>query len=491
MASFLSPKQTESYATEAVPQSLQSNDSPMAMKGKVSQVAVQCSTGNQNASGKLLFTLPSDPVSISRRSMFLKARISLNYTATLPALTSNTATTFVTLQGPGLGAGGLSAGQPALTKIGGAAQQPEVSQEVVGFLSGISTLSNAYSCIQRSTVYSGSKVIDDIDYVCDLMGGLILPHNTHSSWISGDGALLAAIACVPIPSTTLTTGGFMYWDICLPIIHSCFSSDIDFPNYLIDASNPISLEINLTPLNRAIKFGTSAVPSPLNYTFSNISLCYQTTHLPKEYIDSMRMRVKSNPFVIPQLSYMITQMPISQLANFNSGINMSSLRAVYILPTNSASYNTTLTYTPIGSTFQYSRGSANDFVTSIQATAVNFQGTNIQLFLDGSLVNKMNLDNPSATFAALKQALNGSITDYTKPFFYNRASYFYNHFAIGINTRNFSDESTIMSGTSASQAQIIMTNFALNATAGTYLANLIFAYDSLLIIKNGKVTTKR
>ena len=87
MASFLGNKQTvESYATEAIPQSLQSNDTPMAMRGKVTQVSIPSATGDQKSNGKLKFVLPNNNVSISRRSMFIRARCSVPFTATLTKL---------------------------------------------------------------------------------------------------------------------------------------------------------------------------------------------------------------------------------------------------------------------------------------------------------------------------------------------------------------------------------------------------------------------
>lgn len=472
MASFLGNNQSV-----AVPQSLQGNDSQMAMKGAVKQVAVPCSTGNQTGNGKLLFTLPSNNVSITRRSMFLKARISLSYAQTLPLFTNGGATTWVVLQGPGQG---------QTTQGLGGANVENASNNSVGS-NGTNTLANGYSIIQRSTVSCGGKVIDDINYVCDLMSGLILPHNTNPQWLTTDGSNLMAIGQAANKSTTLTTGGFVYWDVCLPMPHSCFNSETDFPLYLLSSDNPLSVEINLTPITRAIRYGTLAVPIGNDYTVSRISLCYETISLPIEFTDSMRQRIKSSPFVIPQSSYLITQMPISALANYNVGLNMSSLKAVYILPTNTSTYSSNnITTGANGITLQYSRTSANDF--TVAGTTADFSGTNVQLFCNNNLINTVNLDNSIATFTALKQALNGSIADYLKPSICTRLNYIYNHYAIGINTTNFSDNSTIMCGTEAKDAQIILTNFTTNTGN---LANIIFNYDSLIIIKNGKITTKR
>jgi hypothetical protein len=476
MASFLGNRQSvENYDTVAVPQSLQGNDSPMAMRGKVRQVSVPNLNGDQKGSGKLRFVLPNNNVSISRRSMFIRARVSISYSATLPIYDNINRSVF--FQGPGLGSPGSASEYAALL----------ATTTATSIASGASTpsLGNAYSLIQRSTIYSGSSVVDMVDYVCDLMSGLILPHSTNINWLRYDGTSLIGIACPPMRSTSATTGGFVYWDLCIPVPHSCFNTERDFPLYLLSQSNPLSLEIDLTPFNRAIGYGVTYVPTPLDYTISRAALCYESVELPPEFIEAQRLQTKKIPFVIPQLSYMISQMPISALVNYNCTLNMSSLRAVYILPYNNTTYNPS--YVTNNAAFAYQR-LASDVAVS---TAVgDFQGTNVQLFCDSECINQVNLDNPTMTFAALKQAINGSITNPISSVA-NQATYKVCHFAIGIDATAFSDGSTVMGGTPVKQAQIVLTNFIASATTGAYLANVIFAYDSLLIFKNGKITTKR
>ena len=476
-------QQVESYKTEAVPQSLQGNDSPASMKGRVTQVVVQSTNGDQRGLGKLRFVLPNNNVSISRRSMFIRARCSLIYTATVPGFFSNL-TNCVWFQGPGP------------TNIGGSANWSNVSQASAfnaNATFGAPQCSNAYSLIQKSTLYSGSAVVDMIDYVCDLMSGLILPHCTNTNWIQSDGSTLLAINSGPVRifngSFSSNLGGTVYWDLCIPVPHSCFNSENDFPTYLLSDSNPLSLEIDLTSFNRAISYGSTAVPSVLDYTISRAALCYEAVELPSEFIEAQRLATKKIPFVIPQLSYMINQMPTSALVNYNAILKMSSLRAVYILPSNMAVYNAAYAASQAGA-FAYQRN-AGDFAPVIANQYGDNSGTNAQLFIDGRCINQVNLDNPIMTFVALKQALKGSITDYTSSSICNRFTYGASYFAIGIDTTCFSDQSTLMGGTPVNEAQVVLTNFIASATTGAYLANIIFAYDSLIIIKNGKITTKR
>jgi hypothetical protein len=347
-------------------------------------------------------------------------------------------------------------------------------------------LSNAYSLIQCSTVYSGSTVIDRIDYLCDLMSGIILPHCTNPLWILNEGGILLGCVAPAMRSTSLTTGGFVYWDLAIPVTHSCFNSERDFPNFLLDSNNLLAIDIDLTSLNRALYFGSSAVTNAiLDYNISNAHLCYESVELPREFIEVQRLATKKTPFVISQLSYLINQMPMTAAVNYNVALNMSSLRAAYILPSNASSY----TYNWVAADALNYQRHAGD--VPIATATGNYVGTNAQLFIDQQLVNKINLDNPTMTFVALKQALKNTITDYTSCTLGGLTVYKICFFAIGIDTTNFSDGSTIMGGTPVNQAQIVLTNFITNATTGTYLTNIIFAYDSLLIFKNGKITVKR
>lgn len=468
MSSFLGNRQeTNSYETVAAPASLDSNDSPQAMKGSVRQVAVASSSGDQQSSGLVVFSISAANASITRRSMFIRARVQVAYSATLPDYSTTALTT--AFQGPGV----LVA--PETMSTTGSAL-------AVTGVACVQQLANAYSIVQRSTLYSGGAVLDQINFLCDVMSGLVLPHSTNRDWLTTDGANLIAVAQRAIPSTSATTGGNLYWDICLPVPHSCFNSERDFPLYLLGPGTPLSLQVDLTPITRALKLSTGTTPTNANFTLSQASLCYEAVDLPGEFVDSMRMRVKSSPFIIPQLSYIVTQLPLSALSSYTCGLNVSSLRAAYVVPFSAATYSTDPTVI-----FSYNRAGAND-VTPITATAGNYTGTNIQLFCDGRLINSVNLDNPAMSFAALKQALNGSITNALVPSIASRETYKQSYFAIGVDATAFSDQSTVLGGTPCSQATIALTNWQANPT---FLATVIYSYDSLLVIKDGVVEIKR
>jgi hypothetical protein len=458
-------QQVNTYETVAAPSSLDSNDSPQAMKGSVRQVSVASSSGDQQSSGLVVFQISAANASITRRSMFIKARVQVAYTATLALYASAADTT--AFQGPGVlvAADTMSTTGSALSQTGAYIQQ----------------LANAYSIVQRSTLYSGGAVLDQINFLCDVMSGLILPHSTNRDWLVTDGANLIALAQRAIPSVNTTTGGNLYYDICLPVPHACFNTERDFPLYLLGPGTPLSLQIDLTPITRALKLGTTTAPTSSNFTLTQASLCYEAVDLPSEFVDSMRMRVKSSPFVIPQLSYIVTQLPLSALASYTCGLNVSSLRAAYVVPFSAATYSTDPTVI-----FSYNRAGAGDI--GIAVTAGNYSGTNAQLFCDGRLVNSVTLDTPALTFAALKQALNGTISNALVPSIASRETYKQSYFAIGIDATAFSDQSTVLGGTPCSQATISLTNWQAQPT---FLATVIFAYDSLLVIKDGVVEIKR
>ena len=464
--SFLGNRQeTNSYETVAAPSSLDSNDSPQAMKGSVRQVSVASSSGDQSASGLVVFNISAANASITRKSMFIRARVQVNYTATLADYSTAALTT--AFQGPGVlvAADQMATTGSALSQTGAVIQQ----------------LANAYSIVQRSTLYSGGAVVDQINFLCDVMSGLILPHTTNRDWLTTDGANLVAVAQRALPSVTVTTGGFLYWDICLPVPHSCFNSERDFPLFLLGPGTPLSLQVDLSAITRALKLGTTTAPTSTNFTLSQASLVYEAVDLPGEFVDSMRMRVKSSPFIIPQLSYIVTQLPLSALASYTCGLNVSSLRAAYVVPFSAASYSTDPTVI-----FSYNRAGAQD--VGITATGGVYATTNVQLFCDGRLINSVNLDNPAMTFAALKQALNGSISNALVPSIASRETYKQSYFAVGVDATAFGDQSTVLGGTPCSQATISLTNFQQNPT---FLATVIFAYDSLIVIRDGVLEVKR
>jgi hypothetical protein len=185
------------------------------------------------------------------------------------------------------------------------------------------------------------------------------------------------------------------------------------------------------------------------------------------------MRVKSEPFVLPTSSYLNIQVPISTLSSYSLGLNASSVRGVYVLPFNAASY-------AIGTAKAYSRSSASDAIANWGS------GMNAQLFLDGRLINSSNVDTPNMTFAMLKSALNNGISLTQYPSLATEYNYRTNTFAIGIDSTAFSDESTIFAGQPCSTLTLSLTGYSNNST---FLTTLCVNYDTLLVFSEGGVVS--
>lgn len=471
MSTFLGSKgESHTYQTVAAPESLSSNESPQAMRGSSRIVSIASSSGDQQAGGQVLFQLSAMNASITRKTAFIKARVQLAYSNTLPPYTSTSASSWMAGPGPLQYAETMGGATAATTLPLVGATTPIVI---------IPQLANAYSIINRSTVFVSGVCADQINLTNDTMN-MLLAHSTQKDWLIGDGANLLAIGQVGIAQAA-TTNTNLYWDIVLPLPHSMFNSERDLPLYLLGPGQPITLQIDLAPVARAFKLATSGVTAATNYTVTNASLSFEAVDLDPAFVDSMRARHKSSPFVLPQLSYNVVQMPLSSLANFTMGINASSVRYAAILPFSAASYSSDPTVA-----FAYNRAGAGDVV--ISATVGSYTGTSFNVYLDGRQISSLDLNNPAATFAALKQALCGSITNSTVASIASRESYKQCYFALAQDLTVFNDESTVMGGSPCSQITLALTNWQSNPT---FLATVIIGYDSILLFQDGNCTVKR
>ena len=445
MSSFIGSKgESHTYQTQAMPASLDSNASPQAIRASVRQVQVAPTTGTQSSNGVMLFQIPPSKSVISRKSLFLRARINI---ATSTAPTWATDITSLSLAG----IGPLVAPQLPASGSSGSAFVPQIA--------------NAYSIIQRLTLFSGSGVLEQINFVNDLMN-LQLAHATNPEFLKNDGAMLMAVG----QASYSTSASVQYYDVSLPLPFSAFNGVQDFPLHLLGGT-PLSLQIDLSSTARALFAGSTV--SATEFTVANSYLCYEAVDLPQEVCDSFAMRVKSEPFVLPTSSYLNIQVPISTLSSYSLGLNASSVRGVYVLPFTGSSY-------AIGTVKSYSRGNATDAITNWGS------GMNAQLFLDGRLINSSNIDTPNMTFAMLKSALNNGVSLTQHPSLSTEYNYRTNTFAIGIDSTAFSDESTIFAGQPCSTLTISLTGYTTNSN---YLATLCVNYDTLLVFSEGGVVS--
>jgi len=317
---------------------------------------------------------------------------------------------------------------------------------------------------------------------------LLLLHNSNASYLAGDAQILAGVG-TPFTATS-TTSAFI--DVVLPLPLSAFNSSTqDFPNYLLSA--PLTLQLDLASAARAIWHGATATVS--DYTISNTYLVYQACELPAAYVEAERMAVKSSPFIMNLTSTLNVQVPASILTSYSLGLNASSVRAVFVLPSNYASAPPATNTTSLS----YWRDSADS------ASNYNGAGTNAIVFVDGNQINSAIYDNPAMVFQGLKGALHHSLQGsiiYSSPALGGALmnsgggglgstnpwiSQFY---AIGFDLTSFDDEASLFSGSPCTTLNLQLTGYG--SAQPTYLSTIIVVYDVLLAFEaDGTIQIKR
>jgi hypothetical protein len=441
-------QEVHNYMTQDVPNSLKSNSSAQAIKTRNRIFQISSTSSSQTSGGLILFQVPPSNYSISRGTACLRARITL------------TGTGFVTSGW----AGATSAGFQGPGAINA---------------NFVPTFGNGYSWINRMTLYgANSALIEQRNYLNDDLS-LMLMHNSNANYLSGDGLLLAGVGA-PFFYTS-TTSGFI--DVCLPLPLSMFSSSTqDVPGYLLSA--PLTLQIDLASIARAIFRGASATVT--EYTVSNTFLCYQACELPAAFVEAERMAVKTHPFIMNLTSTMTVQVPASVLTSYTLGLNASSIRACFVLPSNGATYAS-------ATQLQYVRDTSD-------SSTFNGSGTNAIVYVDGNQINSAIFDTPCMVFQGLRNALHhnlqGSVI-YSSPAMAPATAgspitnpYMTNFYAIGWDLSSFDDESSLFAGTAATNVNIQLTGYG--SSNPTYLYTVIIVYDVLVCFEqDGTIQIRR
>jgi len=439
-------QEVHNYMTQDVPNSLKSNSSAQAIKTRNRIFQVSSTSQSQSSGGVVLFNIPPSNYSITKGTMALRCRVQCT--------------------GTGFVAGAVT--QPSFQGCGAV---PSASN------GWVPQFCNGYQVINRATLYgANSAVIEQQNYLNDNMN-LMLIHNSNASYLSGDASILAGVG---LPMTiTATTSAFI--DLVLPLPLSAFNSSTqDFPNYLLSA--PLTLQLDMASVSRALYAGAGVTYS--DYTISNTYLIYQACELPASYVEAERMAVRSSPFIMNLTSTLNVQVPASILTSYSLGLNASSVRAVFVLPSNGA--------TPASATqLQYIRdtGDAN----------YNGSGTNAIVFVDGNQINSAIFDTPSMVFQGLKNALHhnlqGSVI-YSSPSmsgFYASSSsqpWTKQFYALGWDLTSFDDESSLFAGTPCTTLNLQLTGYG--SSYSTYLSTIIVVYDVLLAFEaDGTIQIKR
>jgi hypothetical protein len=343
----------------------------------------------------------------------------------------------------------------------------------------VPSLGNGFSWINRMTLYgANSAVIEQRNYLNDDLN-LMLMHNANANYLLGDAQLLCGVGA---PFTyTSTTSGFI--DLVLPLPLSMFNSSTqDVPAYLLSA--PLTLQIDLASVARALYRGSTATIT--DYTVSNTYLVYQACELPAAFIEAERMAVKTHPFIMNLTSNMAVQVPASVLTSYTLGLNASSVRAVFVMPSNGATYAS-------ATQLQYVRDTTD-------SATFNGSGVNAIVYVDGNQINSAIFDTPQMVFQGLKNALHhnlqGSIiysspactpttagSPTTNPFM----TQFY---AIGWDLTSFDDEASLFAGTACTNVNLQLTGYG--SSGASYLNTVIVVYDVLVAFEaDGTIQIKR
>ena len=397
--------------------------------------------------GLVLFNIPPSNYSISRGTASLRCRI----TVTGTGLTNADVTHAIGFSGPG----------------------------TIG-TDYVPTYGNGFAWINRMTLYGASSaVIEQRNYLNDDLNMMLL-HNSNANYLQGDAKLLCGVGA----PWTYTSATSAYIDLVLPLPLSMFTSSTqDVPAYLLSA--PLTLQIDLASVARALYAGASATIT--DYSVSNTYLLYQAVELPHEFIQAERLAVKTHPFIMNLTSNMAVQVPASVLTSYTLGLNASSIRAVFVLPSNTAAY-------AVGTQLQY--------VRDIAAPAlISGAGVNAIVYVDGNQINSAIFDTPVMTFQGLKNALHhnlqGSVI-YSSPS--NVPStpassvtipYLTQFYALGWDLSSFDDESSLFAGTAATNVNIQLTGLSQGANSG-FLNTIIVCYDVLCAFEaDGSLMIKR
>jgi len=308
---------------------------------------------------------------------------------------------------------------------------------------------------------------------------LMLIHNSNASYLQGDAQQLIGVG----QPFSYSGGTSAQIDLVLPLPLSMFNSSTqDVPAYLM--SSPLTLQIDVASVARALYHGATATIT--DYSVSNTYLIYQAVELPAAFVEAGRIAAKSSPFIMNATSTLNVQVPASILSSYSLGLNASSVRACFVLPSNGASYSS-------GTSLQYVRDTG-DYNNTIP---FNGAGTNAIVFVDGNQINSAIFDTPAMVFQGLKSALHhnmqGSVI-YSSPSMVSASlatnPWLTQFYAIGWDLTSFDEESSLFSGTPCTTLNLQLTSYG--AQNPSYLNTIIVVYDVLIAFEaDGTIQIRR
>lgn len=476
--------ETHSYNLTSVADSLKSNVNPQAMRTRNRMYQISATSGNQSSGGVLLFQIPPQTFSISKQTMVLRGRC----VVTGAALGAGNLNNCVGWQGSGA-TGYVVAGNPVVNNNG-------INS------AGVPLNGSAYAFMQRLTIYGSSSAIIEQRNLLNNEMDLNLMHNSSLGYVSTDGQISINLGAPfnygnPGVNTTWNTiNQTSAWiDFAIPLPSSLFQSTTqDVPMYL--TSSPLIVQIDLASAARAIFGGSAATVT--DYSIQQAFLCFQAVELPSEFIESERAASKHSPFIMNMTSSLTVAVPNSVLSSYSLGLNASSLRAVFVLPSNVISNSS-------GSQIQYLRPFADGAgAAGLLTVASNLQcsgtGVNAQVYCDGNLVNSEILNTVPMQFQSLKKALHHNVqSNILFTSIGATLSYVVNQFALGWDCTSSDEESSLFSGTPCTTlniqlsglANIDMSTVGGGNTNDKCLATVVAVYDVLAAFTDGHIEVKR
>lgn len=434
-------QEVHNYMTHDIPNSLKSNSSAQAMKTRNRVFQVSSTSQSQSSGGVILFNVAPSNFSISRGTMALKCRIAVTGTGL-----ANSAGGAVGFQG----SGAIAA-------------------------NNVPAAGNGYSWMSRITVFgSNSSVLEQVNYLNDNMN-LLLQHNSSPQYLTFDAQILAGVNATFIYQSGTNT----IIDLVIPLPLSIFNSSTqDFPAFLLSA--PLTIQIDLASVGRALYRGATATIT--DYTVQNTFLIFQACELPASYVEAERAAVKSSPYIMNITNSLNVQVPASILTSYTLGLNCSSLRAVFVLPSNNTTYASQTQLQYIRDTGDAPNGGAY----------TGAGGSNAIVFVDGNQINSAIYDSPAMVFQGLKNALHHNLqASVLQPSVSTSVTFLSQFYAIGWDLTSFSDEGSLFAGTACTNLNLQLTNYA-QTNGGANLCTILACYDVLVCFEaDGTIQTKR
>lgn len=422
MSSFQKP---QSYAYDVskvdIPPSLLPNDAVRPIPTTNKQVVVRNNTGTQQAGGRMEFQLSSSSLGfVKSGSVYINAKVY-----------GDNAATNINFSGP---------------------------------------CSTAASLINRITLQVGGISAERQDFYW-LLQNALLAHSSSASYYQIDSVLTerpygSVCASTPGALATMPTTASAAINVCIPVNLSLLNSGHDFPLWAVSpGSMVISCDLNSVSDAFSQAFGSTPLTG---YKIDSAELIYDLVECAPEFIASLKSKMmQGSVYTLPYIQVRAQSLANDSTVSFNYGINCSSLKAVLMF----ARATKTLVCATGASAWADGAGKGSFTRDGTQTYA--------RLFLDGQLINSLNLDNTPTQYVELNKALSKlNDTNVTSCSDLTRSNYETDFYVGAIGVRGVDAAGFVFQGRPVSQIQLEVNKSG--STDGTYHSFVLF--DSVLNI---------